>query len=117
MRALRLAAVAEAATGAALLLAPSAVCQLLLGAPLSGNAVALSRVAGFALVGLGMACWPGPPVLGMLIYSTAVAVYLGYLGIIGAAAGVLLWPAVILHLVICFSLSIDTIRRSRTSAR
>jgi hypothetical protein len=33
----------------------------------------------------------------MLVYSVPVALYLAYIGIAGASAGVLLWPAVIVH--------------------
>jgi hypothetical protein len=36
----------------------------------------------------------------MLIYSTVVALYLAYLGFAGAFTGVLLWPAVVLHLIL-----------------
>lgn len=60
-------AVAEAATGLALLIAPSLVGQLLLGEQLTGIAIPVARVAGIALVALGVACWPGPPLLGVLI--------------------------------------------------
>ena len=59
------AAVAEAATGMALLIVPSLVGQLLLGEDLTGIAIAVARVAGIALIGLGVACWPGPPLFGM----------------------------------------------------
>ena len=95
-RVLVLAAVGEAATGAALLLVPSLVGQLLLGADLTGIAATVARVAGIALIGLGVACWPGPPRLGMLIYSAAVTVFLAYIGLT-SGGGVLLWPAVVLH--------------------
>ena len=78
--ALTIAAVGEAATGLALLVVPSLVGQLLLGAELSGVAVPVARVAGIALIGLGIACWPGPPRLGMLIYGGVVALYLAYIG-------------------------------------
>lgn len=93
------AAVAEAATGLALLIAPSLVGQLLLGEQLTGIAIPVARVAGMALVALGVACWPGPPLLGMLIYSVAATLYLAYLGLAGLA-GMLLWPAVALHLLL-----------------
>lgn len=93
------AAVAEAATGLALLIAPSLVGQLLLGEQLTGIAIPVARVAGIALVALGVACWPGPPLLGMLIYSAAATLYLAYLGLAGLA-GMLLWPAVALHLLL-----------------
>ena len=93
------AAVAEAATGLALLIAPSLVGQLLLGEQLTGIAIPVARVAGMALVALGVACWPGPPLLGMLIYSVAATLYLAYLDLAGLA-GMLLWPAVALHLLL-----------------
>jgi hypothetical protein len=97
---LALAAVGEAATGIGLLVAPALVGKLLLGAELTGDAAMVARVAGIALIGLGVACWPGTPRLGMLAYSTGVAAYLAYLGLSGAASGLLLWPAVLLHLLL-----------------
>ena len=55
------AAIAEAATGVALVIVPALVGQLLLGAELAGAAIPVARVAGIALIALGIACWPGPP--------------------------------------------------------
>ena len=83
------AAVAEAATGLALLIVPSLVGQLLLGEELTGVAIPVARVAGIALIGLGIACWPGPPLVGMLTYSAAVTLYLAYLGFAGGLTGVI----------------------------
>ena len=97
---LLLAAIGEGATGVALLIAPSLVGQLLLGEPLTGVAIPVARVAGIALIGLGIACWSGPPLIGMLSYSAAVTLYLAYLSLAGGFGGVLLWPAVVLHLVL-----------------
>ena len=94
------AAVAEAATGLALLIVPSLVGRLLLGEEFAGVAIPVGRVAGIALIALGIACWPGPPLVGMLIYSIVVALYLAYLGFSGGLAGVFLWPAVALHAVL-----------------
>ena len=94
------AAVGEAATGLALLVVPSLVGQLLLDQELIGIALPVARVAGIALIALGIACWPGPPLVGMLIYSTVVALYLAYLGFTGGLTGILLWPAVALHAVL-----------------
>jgi hypothetical protein len=96
-RALIFAAVGEAATGLALLVAPSLIGRLLLGEELVGVAVVVARVTGTALIGLGIACWPGSPLTGMLVYSAAVALYLAYVGFAGAVSGILLWPAVVLH--------------------
>jgi hypothetical protein len=89
-------AIIEAATGVGLLFVPSLVGYLLLGIELTGVIV---RVAGIALIALAVACWPGPPMLGMLIYNAAVALYLAYIGLSGDSSGVLLWPVVILHAV------------------
>lgn len=97
---LAFATIAEGLTGLALLTVPSFVGQLLLGAELSGAAVPVARVAGIALVALAIACVPGKSLLGMLVYSSAVALYLGYLGLAGEATGILLWPAVGLHLML-----------------
>jgi hypothetical protein len=96
-RVLILAAGAEVATGVALLMVPSLVGRLLLGEALTGVAVAVARVTGIALIALGIACWPGPPVVGMLIYSAAITLYLAYVGFAGGLTGILLWPAVVLH--------------------
>ena len=95
--ALIFAALGEVVTGLALLVVPSLVGWLLLGEALTGIAISVARVAGIALIGLGLACWPGPPLFGMCIYSVAVALYLTYVGSAIGMAGVLLWPAVTLH--------------------
>ena len=99
-KALIFAAVAEAATGLALLIVPSLVGQSLLGEELTGIAIPVARVAGIALIGLGIACWPGPPMVGMLTYNTVVTLYLAYLGFAVGLTGILLWPAVALHFVL-----------------
>ena len=93
------AAVAEEATGLALLIVPSLVGQLLLGEELTGVTIPVARVAGIALIALGVACW-GTPLIGMLTYSAAVTLYLAYLGFAGGLSGILLWPAVILHVIL-----------------
>ena len=36
----------------------------------------------------------------MLTYSAGVMLYLAYLGLTGSSTGLLLWPAVILHLIL-----------------
>ena len=97
---LNFAAVAETATGLALLIAPSLVGQLLFGEELAGVAIAVARVTGIALIALGVACWPGPPLVGMLIYSAMVTLYLAYLGLAGGLTGIFLWPAVALHAIL-----------------
>jgi hypothetical protein len=99
-RVLILAAVGEAVTGAALLILPSLVGRLLLGQDFTRVAIPVARVAGIALIALGVACWPGPPLVGMLTYSSAVTLYLAYLGLASGLNGILLWPAVVLHAIL-----------------
>jgi hypothetical protein len=41
----------------------------------------------------------------MLIYNALIALYLGYLGTVQHASGMLLWPAVLLHAVVAMSLA------------
>jgi hypothetical protein len=36
----------------------------------------------------------------MLTYSAAVTLYLAYVGFAGGLSGVLLWPAVVLHVIL-----------------
>jgi hypothetical protein len=113
-RVLVLAAVGEAATGVALLLVPSLVGQLLFGVELTGIAIPVARVAGIALIALGVACWPGPPRVGMLIYSAAVTLYLAYVGFAGGLTGILLWPAVVLHMILTALLALASVSGRET---
>jgi hypothetical protein len=109
---LALAAVAEAATGLALLVDPAIMARLLLGIDdLTGGAVVIARVTGIALIGLGLSCWPGSTALaGMLTYSGGVALYLALVGLGGEWVGVLLWPAVGLHAVLTGLLALAWVR-------
>ena len=111
---LAFAAVSEIATGVALLLAPSLVGQWLFGVALAGIAMTMARLAGIALIGLGVACWPGRALLGMLTYSVAAALYLAYLGFSGGPSGMLLWPAVGAHVVLAALLSRGLTRGTET---
>jgi len=112
-KALIFAAIGEAVAGLALLIVPSLVGQLLLGEQLAGVAIPAARVAGIALIALGIACWPGPPLVGMVTYSAFVTVYLAYLGFAGGLTGVLLWPAVVLHVILTVLLTRDLTRMRR----
>jgi hypothetical protein len=95
----------EAVTGLVLIIDPSLVAWLLLGADLSANGQAVGRVAGFALAALGVACWPRPEpvsrksaaVRGLLTYNVLAAIFFLYLGFRGEFVGLLLWPAAALH--------------------
>jgi hypothetical protein len=98
-RVLVFAAAGETATGLALLIVPSLVGRLLLGQELAGVAAPLARVLGIALIGLGVACWPGTPLSGRLTYNALGTVYFAYLALRGEWVGPLLWPVVALHAV------------------
>lgn len=106
------ASLAEAGTGLVLMADPALVVTLLLGAPLSGAGVAAGRCFGIALLALGLACWPSRirddgsswPARAMLAYNALIALYLGYLGFVEHAGGVLLWPAVAIHAAVTVAL-------------
>jgi len=112
---LLLAALGEIATGLALLIVPSLVGRLLLGAELTGVAVVVARVTGIALIGLGVGCLPGRTALcGMLTYNALGAVYFTWLAIGGKWVGPLLWPAVVLHAIMAILLGRAWLIRSKT---
>ena len=108
-RLLTLTAFIEAATGLALIAIPSVVVQLLLGAEISGASIPLGRVAGAALLALGVACWLAQDdaqscaarglVSAMLFYNLGAVVILGAAAVWSQTVGIALWPAVILHMV------------------
>jgi hypothetical protein len=115
---LALAALAEAGTGVILVVYPPIVVRLLFGAEISGAGVIMSRIAGIALIGLGVACWPGNSAVqqlyGMLTYSTLAMLYLIRIGIRGAPIGLLLWPGVVAH-VILVVLLVVVVQRTRNA--
>jgi quinol-cytochrome oxidoreductase complex cytochrome b subunit len=101
-------AVIEIGAGLALLCVPSAAAALLLGTPLEAPAAfTVARVGGAGLLTLGVACWlarsdaQSPAARGlvtaMVIYNLGVALILGAAGIQSQPVGIVLWPAVVLH--------------------
>jgi hypothetical protein len=105
---LSITALLEAATGFALAACPSLLVSLLIGAPLDtrpGSVV--GRLAGIALLTLGLVCWlarndrhtrvTAGPVAAMLFYNVAAAILLGYARLGLGLSGIGLWPAVALH--------------------
>jgi len=106
-RLLKLTAILEAGTGLALIAVPAIVVRLLLGAEISGASIPLGRVAGAALLALGIACWLARDdtqsrtarglVVAMLMYNIPASAILAFAGIGFGLHGVALWPAVVLH--------------------
>jgi hypothetical protein len=105
---LTLTAVIEVGAGLALVALPSAAAMLLVGSPLdSPVALLVLRLAGVALLALGVACWlarndaqsraAAGLAAAMLLYNSgAVAVFM-YAGIGLRLSGIGLWPAAVLH--------------------
>jgi hypothetical protein len=111
MKVLVFAAVVEVGTGLALMINPALVIALLVGESNSTQGMQLGRLAGVALIALGLACWPSqgaenatPAFRGMLFYNVLVALYLTCLGTLGHLSGLLLWPGVALHFVVAIGL-------------
>jgi hypothetical protein len=100
--------VAEGATGLALLVAPSMLVELLLGAVVDMAAgVTVTRVAGMALLSLGIACWLARAdaasraarglVAAMLLYNVAVVAILVLARMRLGLFGIGFWPVVLAH--------------------
>jgi hypothetical protein len=104
-------AAVELATGTALLLAPALAAQLLLGGGLASPRSALvGRIAGAALLAIGLTCWLERDrdeagerrslVAGLLIYNLSVAGLLAEAAIIDGMHALGLWPTIVLHAVL-----------------
>ena len=101
-------AVLETGVGVALLAFPSATVVLLLAAPLEASvAITLGRVAGAALLALGVANWLAHYdaqsfaarglVSAMVVYNLGAVAILGTAGILSQPVGIALWPGVVAH--------------------
>ncbi len=112
---LAVASLGEAATGLILLVYPPTVVRLLFGAEIAGAGIVMSRIAGIALVALGIACWPGWTALcGMLAYNALATAFFAYLGIRGHWVGLLLWPAAAGHAGLTILLARAWLMRPKT---
>ncbi len=97
------AAALEILTGAGLIAAPSLLARLLFGSEMGGSGDLVGRIAGLVMVCLAAGCWPraergSPQALAPLVaLSLLAAIYLLVVGVSGANAGPLLWPAFAAH--------------------
>ena len=113
----------EGATGVALIAVPEVVAHLLLGSALSGSGVAVARVAGFGLLSLAIACWPGngnatpQATRALFVYNLLAGLYLGFLRVGGEFAGFLLWPAAIVHVVLALLLARPAYANASSASR
>jgi hypothetical protein len=112
---LAIAAVGEIVAGLIALVNPPLAVRWLLGVEITGAGIVVSRIAGIALIALGVACWPrasgSGASSGMLTYSALATGYLAYLGISGEWHGELLWPAVVAHATMTLLLAWRTVGR------
>jgi hypothetical protein len=101
-------ALGETGTGLLLLVWPPVLLALLLGVnQASPETTCCARIAGAALLAIGVACWLGRSdtrssaqlglLIGVLIYDVAAALILAYTGLFVTLVGMALWPAVVLH--------------------
>ena len=115
-------AVVELAAGAVLLVAPSLTAELLLGTGLGSPAsVMVGRVAGAALVSIGLSCWlerdracngsRAGLVTGLLIYNISIPALLIHAAVVDHISGIAFWPGIVLHSV----LAIWCVARLRSS--
>ena len=100
----------EAMAGCALIANPGLFAQWLIGVSLSGGGTVIGRVGGFALLSLGLACWPSKDVtaqgtLALFTYNLLVALYVVFVGVVGGFAGYLLWPTCALHALLALLLA------------
>lgn len=108
---IRLASGLEVATGLGLVVAPSLLARLLFGSDLNAAGDATGRIAGLVMVCLAAGCWPraagaeAPLLMPLMALSWLAAAFLIATGLIGANAGVLLWPAAALHLILAVLLT------------
>ena len=100
--------VLEAVTALGLIVAPATLVELLLGAAIGTDAgVTVSRVAGVAVLALGIACWLARDdaasraatglIAAMLLYNLGVAVILVLAWTGAGLAGIVFWPVVLGH--------------------
>lgn len=126
-RLLKLTALIEAGTGLGLVAVPAVIVRLLLGGELLGAGIPLGRIAGVALLALGIACWLASCdaqscaargiVSAMVLYNFGVALILSMAGIQSQPIGIALWPAVILHAALTVWCIASLMRKPAASER
>ena len=117
--AVRLAAWFEIVVGASFVLALNAQSQLIFGATPEGSGVHFARLAGIALISLGIACLPSKlagtrQVAALLIYNIAVAIFFAWVALTTPFRGVLLWAVVTVHAVISIVLALSLRKENST---
>jgi len=102
-------AIAEFGTGFVLVSFPGLLTVLLFGSSIDTPiALIIARVAGLAIIALGVACWfarndvQSPATMGlviaMFIYNSGTSLLFIYAGLSFISLGIGLWPVVLFHL-------------------
>jgi drug/metabolite transporter (DMT)-like permease len=105
MRSLQAIAVAEAVFGVLVVVFPAQIAALFLGADLPATLILAARVAGAGLILFALACLRYGLVRSLLTYSAAALVALVLIGVFAGQSGILLWPAVVAHLIAVIALT------------
>jgi hypothetical protein len=113
----------EIVVGVTAITALGVMCRLLFAAEPEGAAMPLGRLAGVALLALGIACLPSRSaescrnaVLGLFVYNFGTATLLAWVGFATTLRGALLWPGVLLHVVIAVALLTQLLAMRRVGA-
>lgn len=108
---LALAAWFEILVGASFILVPDTQSQFLFAVTLEGTGVHFARLAGVALIALGIACLPSKrsetrqvAARVLLVFNLAATILFASIALATTVHGVMLWPIVIVHAVIAISL-------------
>jgi hypothetical protein len=107
---LAIAAVVEILAGLGLILVPDATMQFLFGGRPEGVGMMMGRVAGVALLALGVACWGARgdsggearvgTVRAITLYNAGAGALLVLFAVTGQAGGLGVWSAALLHLAL-----------------
>lgn len=104
-------AIVEVVTGLCLIFLPAVALTGLLGVENPAvEAIFVGRLAGAALLAIGVASWLARTdtltpaqfglLTGLLIYNAAAAILIASAGVVLKTSGAALWPAVVLHAIL-----------------
>ncbi|MEI9973236.1 MAG: hypothetical protein WDO73_15030 [Ignavibacteriota bacterium] len=108
----------EILVGISFLVAIGGQSNALFGVAPEGVAVLFGRLAGVALIGLGLVCLPSKVTgaepgagRGLFIFNLVAAIFFVWVAVGTAFHGFMLWPVVMLHAVLTIALAPQVLRR------
>lgn len=111
----------EIFVGASFVFALDAQSQLLFGVAAEGAGAGFGRLAGIALIAMGVACLPSRLEKSrrhvarlLLVYNIGAASLIAWIGLTTTFHGVVLWPIVFVHTVIALALALSLRQKSFT---